>query len=106
MTDEKISFKGNGTSSALTMIVFLFAVIAGVYAMMEPMGQRVTFLTDQLQEMRTKIEKNGDKAHEHNSHVRGLNAAQWERIRALEREVFRKPLPISIGAGEGSEIQY
>ncbi len=141
----------NSTKAGLTVIVGLFAVVAGVYSMMEPMGLRVDDIAKDVADIRlsmglddireredkgelagmqekfkkietqfdglqrlldqrlSQLEKDSDRNQEwksdHDLRVRGLNAAQWERIRALERRVYGTPLPISIGAGAGSDIE-
>ena len=43
---------------------------------------------------------------EHDQRVVGINAAQWERLKALERQVFGKPLSVGFGEvlGSGSEF--
>jgi hypothetical protein len=41
----------------------------------------------------------------HDRRVLGLNAAQWERIRFLEMQVFDKSLPVIQGLAKGSEEQ-
>lgn len=125
---------GNNSKTGLTMIVGLFAVIAGVYSMMEPLGQRVDFISMQLEgaisretiaareerddhallkslETRLKqVEKDRDNSQEwqddHDLRVRGLNSAQWERIRSLERQVYGKSMPISIGEAPGAQSDY
>lgn len=138
----------NGMKTSLTVVVGLFAIIAGVYSMMEPMGLRVSSLSDDLKDIRTamaeddirerennrdlaamqerfkevktqftglrelinvritQLEKDRDKGQvwraDHDLRVRGLNAAQWERIKALEREVYGKSVIIITGEAEGA----
>jgi hypothetical protein len=130
--------RGNGNKTAITVVVGLLAVIAGVYSMVEPMGQRIDFLERELERSRTqlaahaaitghvamvqrhaeagerfkevetqfsglrevvgvrldRLDKDRDTfakwQNEHDLRVVGLNAAQWERIKALEREVYGK----------------
>ncbi len=44
-------------------------------------------------------------AENHDLRVRGLNSAQWERIRFLELQTYGKAMPIIGGLGAGSEEQ-
>lgn len=138
----------NGMKTSLTVVIGLFAIIAGVYSMMEPMGLRVSSLSDDLKDIRAamaeddireredkgdlaamqekfkevgaqfkglrelidvrlfQLEKDRDKGQawqaDHDPRVRGLNAAQWERIKALEREVYGKSVGIMTGEAEGA----
>ncbi len=126
MAEEK-----NGNKTGLTMIVGLFAVIAGVYAMMEPMGQRIDFLSTELKTAMSRLDNIADLEREdhakimtfdvrlsrlekdtdnsqawmnnHDLRVRGLNSAQWERIKSLEREVYGYPMPVAIGEASGAK---
>lgn len=107
---EQSSGGNSGTKTGLTMIVGLFAVVAGVYSMMEPMGQRVDFISDQVKGVMTRentamTQERDDhallKAMEtrllqlekdrgHNLKIQVLNATQEEKIKALERVVYDK----------------
>lgn len=130
--------EGNGAIRAFGAIIGLVALIAGVYAMVEPMGQRIDFMEEQISELNVEILRHSDcEAHPgalarmatqqekfaevetqfkglrevsdvrlkqleheqlvardwrgaHGLRVEGLNASQWERIKALERAAYRE----------------
>ncbi len=46
-----------------------------------------------LNRLHAHVDKLRDWQADHDKRVRGLNAAQWERIRAIERKVFGNPGP-------------
>lgn len=129
------SGNGNGTK-AFGAVVAVVAVIAGLYAMIEPMGQRIDFLEGQIVELRIQARQHSEieghvgvlsslatqqaKFAEVETQFAGLrevtearlavitsralraetlrdthlvesagrNAAQWERIKSLEREMY------------------
>lgn len=136
------SVPNGGIGSTLTVLAGICAVVAGVYAMVEPMGQRIDFVQKDLTEIRLALAKDDeremDDVHsfsavlerfkEVETQFRWLkevtdvrlahleermsqmsswkdahgNDSQWERIRALERAVYGKPLPRNGGTIEGS----
>lgn len=57
----------------------------------------------QLTEIRRRLGSIEAWQKTHDSRVVGLNAAQWERIKGLEREVFGKAAGVSFGAALGSD---
>lgn len=128
---EQTGNNGGNTKNSLTLIVALFAVISGVYSMLQPMGQRIDFISTQLEGVIARetasmkeeredhallktlatrllqLEKDRDtsklRQNDHDLRVRGINAAQWERIKALERDVYGKSMSVSIGEAPGAE---
>lgn len=100
------------SNNALAILVGLLAIIAGVYAMVEPMGQRIDFLEQQIIDNRQQcqremagLEKDIDSVRaaapvrreledKRDLAVQARDSAQWERIRLLEREVYGKSLEV------------
>ena len=143
--------RNNSSAKAFGGVAAILAVVAGIYAMTEPMSQRVDFLERQIGTMRTEMLEHGSRqAHpgmlqlygqhserfkevetqfrslrdlsdlqftllrngatkatewreRHDLHVAPLNAAQWERIRALERKVYGQPGKVTSGMAEGAD---
>lgn len=123
----------NTGRTGFVVLASLLAIIAGVYAMVEPMGQRIDFLSTQMKThavlqahegaaadlakiverfsevetqfrglreltdlqftlLRADTEKGKSWRDGHDLRVAPLNAAQWERIKALERAVYGKEI--------------
>ena len=80
----------NGGTKAFAGVVVVLAVIAGVYAMVEPMSQRIDVQNDQLGESKIIIESLRTWISEHDRIIERRDAEQWERIKGLEREVFHE----------------
>jgi retron-type reverse transcriptase len=67
----------NSTPKALGGVFAIVALIAGIYAMVEPMNQRIDFLTNELNKVNNRMindHRECDKLHR----------SQESRIRALE----------------------
>lgn len=119
----------NTGRTGFVVLASLLAIIAGVYAMVEPMGQRIDFVNEQVKAhsglhaheggvgdlakiverfsevetqfrglreltglqfelLRADVEHLKIRREDHELRVGGLNAAQWERIKALERAAY------------------
>jgi len=52
---------GNGNAKAFGGIIAIVAVVAGVYAMVEPMNQRIDFLNEQMVCMRLEMTTDNER---------------------------------------------
>lgn len=52
---EQSASPQNGTRSAFVVLAALLAIVTGVYAMVEPMGQRIDFLAEELAQLRSSM---------------------------------------------------
>ena len=70
---------GSGANNLFGSIMLVVAVIAGVYAMIQPMGQRIDFLQTELATINTSINKDNDRER--------TDAAELSKIREMFTEV-------------------
>lgn len=136
----------NTGAKAFGGVVALVAVVAGVYAMVEPMSQRIDFtgeritehatqhahegairdlarFTERFNEIETqfKAQRETTVKTEERTNARldkleqrllivepdltektAIDAAMWERIKSIEREVYGRPKPITMGEALGA----
>lgn len=85
MTESK-SNNENGSTKAFGGVLALVALIAGVYAMVQPMNQRIDFLERQIGTMNSRMEKD-DECELVNA---ANNAAQDTKIHHLEQQLFNR----------------
>ena len=78
----------SGNGKAFGGVIAIVAIIAGVYAMVEPMGTRMDVISNTVGKMEERMIKDDDR--ERND--AGIFAKTLERVRALERSVYGKPL--------------
>lgn len=78
MAGESGGIQSNG--AGITVVVGLFAIIAGVYSMIEPLGQRMDFMSDQIADIRGNLTSDNDRERLD----RGAISTLEERCRALE----------------------
>ncbi len=76
--------------SIFTIGVSFLALIAGLYAMTEPMGQRLKDTKDQVKEVRGDLILMKKWKEDHDRIIERRDAEQWGRIEALERRVYRQ----------------
>jgi hypothetical protein len=116
--------KPNGNIKAFGGVFVLIAVITGMWAMIEPLSQRLDFITAETKSLRKVIEQHNSKYFTHISdgHPRRVeqrvevheerldkiegrrwseeDRPQWERIRAIEREIYSNNITCSqLGPG-------
>lgn len=85
---------------AFAGVVAIVAVILGVYAMVEPMSQKIELLQNLLEKQETEIALVRSWMAAHDQKIEKRDAEQWgeirsnakmeERIKYLERMVFSK----------------
>ena len=88
------SFLPTNGAKALTGIIMMVALIAGVYAMVEPMQQQIDFLQAEINTIRTAMERDDDRENldvqkraamgEQFKEVETQFKAMSERIKAME----------------------
>jgi len=64
--------------------------------------QLANLIDVQLSEIARRMDKAERWEEAHDLRVRGLNSAQWERIKFLERTVYGKPAPVVSGEAPGA----
>ena len=75
----------NGGAKAIGVILMIVALIMGVYAMVEPMNQRIDFLENQLRDLRESYEASEVKHADMHSIV-SANIARLEGTKSLHME--------------------
>ncbi len=82
MAEKEKSGNGGSTKTGLTLIVGLFAVITGIYSMMEPMGQRIDFMSTQLEKaLAQNVERDKRELKDH-AQIKVLK----EKLEQLEKD--------------------
>jgi len=76
---------GNGGKTAFVILASLIAIIAGVYAMVEPMGQRIDFLERTVTNAIAHIDKHAER----DGHTTALerHAAARERFEKMDAHI-------------------
>ena len=74
----------NSNAKAFGGVLVLLALIAGVYAMIEPMTQRIDFLERQMQSQKDELEAH--KSKDDHPHALSLHSEAAEKFRRVESE--------------------
>lgn len=154
MTAPVDTIRNNSSAKAFGGVLAIVAIIAGLYAMVEPMGQRIDFQTEHLHTMQRNLETHAaennhpwgvvaeiakvqEKFVEVETQFRGMrdlgllsdeqtkarlgrieaqmlaleaalserrsvDAAVWERVKLLERQVYGRSREVSVGEALGA----
>ncbi len=89
----------------IAAIIAIIGTIGGIMlAITRPLSQEMTSVTEtqnkEVARWQLKADKFDDWKSEHDRRIEARDAAQWERIKSLERVVFGKTLPITIAPGD------
>ena len=81
---------GNGNAKAFGGIIAIVAVVAGVYAMVEPMNQRIDFLNEQMVCMRLEMTTDNERERNDASQFAALTTQFAEtETRVADLELWR-----------------
>lgn len=80
--------RSNGSMAAISAVLGLFAVIGGVYAMVQPMNQRIDHVTEQMQKLEDRLIKGLDTHMAGKSHPGAAEdlATMSERFKEVETQ--------------------
>jgi uncharacterized membrane-anchored protein YhcB (DUF1043 family) len=84
--------------SVMAVLTVIGVSIGALIAVTKPMALQIKSLEKRLE----TTEKRTQTIDDHRTQVVAINAAQWERIRSLERIVFGKPSSVEHGAVNGA----
>ncbi len=80
--------RNNGATAAVGAVLGLLALIAGVYAMVQPMNQRIDFVDQQMEKLEIRLVKSLERHIETASHPQAARdlATMSERFKEVETQ--------------------
>lgn len=89
----------------IAAIIAIIGTLGGIMlAITRPLSQQMTSVTEtqtkETDRWQHEVDKYDAWIGEHDRRIEARDAAQWERIKSLERAIFGKALPITIEPGD------
>ena len=108
MTTEGKTTTMNGALMFAAIASILVAIIGTSGGIMVAIAAPIQLRVKSIETTQLRLAKNEKEEHdkvdlwigEHDRRIEARDAAQWERIKSLEREIFGQAAPITIAPGD------